>query len=126
MSPECTKANIQSYYEYSVDTRSQHESSQLTGSCSALFYLSHSRCHTLNTFFPLSCPIYFSTCCVPPPTHSSACQYIIPHFHYEVNTLFNVSTLPSVSIIEQIRPHVYFFLTFLSVLMLLCIQSFSL
>lgn len=46
---ECTKANIQSYYEFSVDRRSQHESNQLTVSCSALSF-SFSLPHTPHFF----------------------------------------------------------------------------
>lgn len=139
MSLECTKANIQSYDKYSVDRSSQHESSQLTVSCSALLCLSHSPCHMLNTFSPchalfifqhaafhpysfLGMPIHnpsfplwsqhFIWCVLGSVAECFLFSTIFPNFYLQtIHSLFFFlfCFLPTVSIIDQIRPHVYFF-----------------
>ncbi len=110
MSLEYTKANIQSYDKYSVDKAASWLSPARLGS---VFLVLLATCSTL---FPSVMPYLFFNTLRSTPTHSSACQYIIPLFHFSTIFLDKSSILlfffggfwPSVSIIDQIRPRLFF------------------
>ncbi len=120
-----SRVNVSStvqYNQYSVDKAASWLSPARLGS---VFLVLLATCSTL---FPPVMPYLFFITLRSTPTHSSACQYIIPLFHF--STIFlDKSSILCLFLAQRINywpdsTTSIFFLTFLSVLMLFCIQSF--